>query len=176
MTRLLPGLENHPVSLLLYNTNAAAGKLFVVAFAFYGFLFISTLMLISRFMFLKCSGSRKLVVLCRLSVEEIRMKYGGMFPSERWVSPGDAELWDQKPSGDFISCFYPFFSPPASSSAMSSLLLFLTSVLLLHPVWTLDFRYHLNSEIEQYLIQTSKSNPNITHLYSIGKSVRGKEL
>ncbi|KAF6723315.1 Carboxypeptidase M [Oryzias melastigma] len=59
---------------------------------------------------------------------------------------------------------------------MSSLLLFLTSVLLLHPVWTLDFRYHLNSEIEQYLIQTSKSNPNITHLYSIGKSVRGQEL
>lgn len=136
MTRLLPGLENHPVSLLLYNKNAAAGKLFVVAFAFYGFLFISTLMLISRFMFLKCSGSRKLVVLCRLSVEEIRMKYGGWFPSERWVSPGDAELWDQKPSGDFISCFYPFFllqlhlqrchhysssSPPFSSFTPSGL-------------------------------------------------------
>lgn len=93
-------------------------------------------MLISRFMFLKCSGSRKLVVLCRLSVEEIRMKYGGWFPSERWVSPGDAELWDQKPSGDFISCFYPFFllqlhlqrchhysssSPPFSSFTPSGL-------------------------------------------------------
>uniref|UniRef100_A0A3P9H9R0 Carboxypeptidase M n=1 Tax=Oryzias latipes TaxID=8090 RepID=A0A3P9H9R0_ORYLA len=58
---------------------------------------------------------------------------------------------------------------------MSSLLLF-ASFLLLDPIWTLEFRYHDNSEIEQYLVQTSRSNPNITHLYSIGTSVRGQQL
>ncbi|XP_029018779.1 carboxypeptidase M [Betta splendens] len=57
---------------------------------------------------------------------------------------------------------------------MSSLLLllaFLTST-----AFTLDFRYHSNREMEQYLVQTNASNPDITHLYSIGRSVRGQQL
>lgn len=57
----------------------------------------------------------------------------------------------------------------------SLLLLFLLPFLLLAPTWTLEFRYHNNSQIEQYLLQVSTSNPDITHMYSIGKSVRGKE-
>ncbi|MED6261809.1 hypothetical protein ATANTOWER_010387 [Ataeniobius toweri] len=40
----------------------------------------------------------------------------------------------------------------------------------------LEFRYHSNSEIEQYLHQVSSANPDITHLYSIGKSVKGQQL
>ncbi|KAM9327900.1 carboxypeptidase M [Pholidichthys leucotaenia] len=47
---------------------------------------------------------------------------------------------------------------------------------LLAPALMLEFRYHSNHEMEQYLIQTSASNPDITHLYSIGRSVRGQQL
>uniref|UniRef100_UPI0037E7F963 carboxypeptidase M n=1 Tax=Semicossyphus pulcher TaxID=241346 RepID=UPI0037E7F963 len=48
--------------------------------------------------------------------------------------------------------------------------------LLLSSASSLEFRYHNNREIEQYLIQTNTSNPDITHLYSIGQSVRGQQL
>lgn len=53
-----------------------------------------------------------------------------------------------------------------------SLLLFL----LLGSVYTLEFRYHSNGEIEQYLLQVNASNPDIAHLYSIGTSVRGNHF
>ncbi|XP_054480553.1 carboxypeptidase M [Anoplopoma fimbria] len=59
---------------------------------------------------------------------------------------------------------------------MSSLLLFLLPVLILGRASTLDFRYHDNRQIEQYLVQIRDSNPDITHLYSIGQSVRGQQL
>ncbi|XP_036977342.1 carboxypeptidase M [Acanthopagrus latus] len=61
---------------------------------------------------------------------------------------------------------------------MSSLLLslLLLPVLLLTLASTLEFRYHSNREIEQYLHQINASNPDITHLYSIGQSVRGQQL
>ncbi|XP_045896662.1 carboxypeptidase M [Micropterus dolomieu] len=58
---------------------------------------------------------------------------------------------------------------------MSSLV-FLLPFLILTPASTLDFRYHSNREIEQYLLQLNASNPDITHLYSIGRSVRGQQL
>ncbi|KAK7896798.1 hypothetical protein WMY93_022123 [Mugilogobius chulae] len=44
------------------------------------------------------------------------------------------------------------------------------------PVLSLDFRYHNNQQIKEYLVQVSSANPDITHLYSIGQSVRGQEL
>lgn len=53
---------------------------------------------------------------------------------------------------------------------MYSLLL---SVLVLPCVLTLEFRYHNNLEIEQYLHQINASNSDITYLYSIGQSVKG---
>uniref|UniRef100_A0A3Q4AT78 Peptidase M14 domain-containing protein n=1 Tax=Mola mola TaxID=94237 RepID=A0A3Q4AT78_MOLML len=56
---------------------------------------------------------------------------------------------------------------------MASLLL---CFLLITPASTLEFRYHSNLEIEQYLLQVNASNPDITHLYSIGQSVRGQQL
>ncbi|XP_044042016.1 carboxypeptidase M [Siniperca chuatsi] len=59
---------------------------------------------------------------------------------------------------------------------MSLLLLFLLPFLILTPASTLEFRYHNNHEIEQYLLQLNASNPDITHLYSIGQSVRGQQL
>ncbi|XP_041637105.1 carboxypeptidase M [Cheilinus undulatus] len=59
---------------------------------------------------------------------------------------------------------------------MSSLLLFLLPLLILHAAWTLEFRYHNNQEIQQYLLRTNASNPDITHVYSIGRSVKGQEL
>ncbi|XP_034019150.1 carboxypeptidase M [Thalassophryne amazonica] len=40
----------------------------------------------------------------------------------------------------------------------------------------LEFRYHSNSEIEEYLLDVNTSNPDIAHLYSIGQSVRGQQL
>ncbi|XP_059181786.1 carboxypeptidase M [Centropristis striata] len=58
---------------------------------------------------------------------------------------------------------------------MSSLLLFLL-LLLLTVASPLEFRYHSNREIEQHLLQVNASNPDITHLYSIGQSVRGQQL
>ncbi|XP_068558679.1 carboxypeptidase M [Cebidichthys violaceus] len=58
---------------------------------------------------------------------------------------------------------------------MSSLLL-LFLLLLLRRALALEFRYHDNREMERYLVQTSGSNPDITHLYSIGQSVRGQTL
>ncbi|XP_078099097.1 carboxypeptidase M [Sander vitreus] len=59
---------------------------------------------------------------------------------------------------------------------MSSVLLFLLLFLFLTPASTLEFRYHNNREIEQYLLQVNASDPAITHLYSIGQSVRGQQL
>ncbi|XP_035468397.2 carboxypeptidase M [Scophthalmus maximus] len=62
---------------------------------------------------------------------------------------------------------------------MSSLLFFLLLLLLLllSPASSaLEFRYHNNREIEQYLVQVNASNPDIAHLYSIGQSVRGQQL
>ncbi|XP_051247717.1 carboxypeptidase M [Dicentrarchus labrax] len=59
---------------------------------------------------------------------------------------------------------------------MSSLLLLLIPFLLLATASTLEFRYHDNREIEQYLLQVNASNPDITHLYSIGQSVQGQQL
>lgn len=56
---------------------------------------------------------------------------------------------------------------------MLSLLFLLPSFFLFTPAWTLEFRYHNNHEIEQYLKQVSTSNPDITHLYSIGQSSKG---
>lgn len=58
----------------------------------------------------------------------------------------------------------------------SLLLLFLLPFLILTPASTLEFRYHNNREIEQYLLQVNASNPDVTHLYSIGRSVRGQQL
>ncbi|XP_068442693.1 carboxypeptidase M [Clinocottus analis] len=58
---------------------------------------------------------------------------------------------------------------------MSSLLLFIL-LLFLGRASALDFRYHDNSEIEQYLVRVNDSNPDVTHLYSIGRSVRGQQL
>lgn len=60
-------------------------------------------------------------------------------------------------------------SPPLG--AMMSSLLFLFYLII--AISTLDFHYHNNSEIEQYLLQVNASNPDIAHLYSIGQSVRG---
>uniref|UniRef100_A0A087X522 Carboxypeptidase M n=1 Tax=Poecilia formosa TaxID=48698 RepID=A0A087X522_POEFO len=58
---------------------------------------------------------------------------------------------------------------------MSSSLFLLLSLLV--PTLMLEFRYHDNREIEQYLVQVSADNPDITHLYSIGKSVKaGQQL
>ncbi|XP_042367683.1 carboxypeptidase M-like [Plectropomus leopardus] len=59
---------------------------------------------------------------------------------------------------------------------MSSLPLFLLPFLILTPASALEFRYHDNREIEQYLLQVNASNPDVTHLYSIGRSVRGQQL
>ncbi|KAL6116596.1 cpm [Pungitius sinensis] len=59
---------------------------------------------------------------------------------------------------------------------MSSLLLFLLPLLVLGRAFALEFRYHDNREIKQYLVQISSSNQDITHLYSIGQSVRGQQL
>lgn len=56
---------------------------------------------------------------------------------------------------------------------MHSLLLFF---LVLPCVSTLEFRYHNNREIEEYLVQINASNPDITYLYSIGRSVKGQPL
>ncbi|XP_008299022.1 carboxypeptidase M-like, partial [Stegastes partitus] len=55
-------------------------------------------------------------------------------------------------------------------------LLFVLVLLFLTPASTLDFRYHSNQEMEQYLLQVNASNPDIAHLYSIGQSVLGREL
>ncbi|XP_067345971.1 carboxypeptidase M isoform X1 [Channa argus] len=64
----------------------------------------------------------------------------------------------------------------AWSAVMSSLFLFILPFLILTAGSTLDFRYHNNHEMEQYLRQINASNPDITHLYSIGQSVRGQQL
>ncbi|XP_029351100.1 LOW QUALITY PROTEIN: carboxypeptidase M-like [Echeneis naucrates] len=58
---------------------------------------------------------------------------------------------------------------------MSSLFLLL-AVLIAAPASMLEFRYHSNSEMEQYLLQINASNPEVTHLYSIGQSVKGQQL
>ncbi|XP_074481541.1 carboxypeptidase M isoform X2 [Sebastes fasciatus] len=65
---------------------------------------------------------------------------------------------------------------PGRTAVMSSLLLFLLLFLVLTPASMLEFRYHNNGEIEQYLLRINASNPDITHLYSIGQSVRGQQL
>ncbi|XP_070710165.1 carboxypeptidase M [Pempheris klunzingeri] len=62
------------------------------------------------------------------------------------------------------------------SSLSILLLLLLLLLFILTPASTLEFRYHNNREIGQYLLQINASNPDITHLYSIGQSVRGQQL
>lgn len=47
-------------------------------------------------------------------------------------------------------------------------------LLLLRPASTLEFHYHNNQEMEQYLRQVNASHPDIAHLYSIGRSVQGE--
>lgn len=63
--------------------------------------------------------------------------------------------------------------PAPAGAVMSSL--FLLPFLFLAPASMLEFRYHNNREIEQYLLQVNVSNPDITHLYSIGESVQGDD-
>ncbi|XP_037136366.1 carboxypeptidase M isoform X2 [Syngnathus acus] len=58
---------------------------------------------------------------------------------------------------------------------MSDRQLFLV-FMLVPAAMTLDFRYHSNREIEHYLLQVNASNPDIAHLYSIGRSVAGQQL
>ncbi|XP_039200452.1 carboxypeptidase M isoform X4 [Crotalus tigris] len=51
------------------------------------------------------------------------------------------------------------------------------SLLLLLPlVSSLDFRYHHTNELEAFLKEMQKNYPAIAHLYSIGKSVQGRDL
>lgn len=66
-----------------------------------------------------------------------------------------------------LLCFYL----AGDAAGMFSSLFLLLSLLI--PTLMLEFRYHDNREIEQYLLQVSADNPDITHLYSIGKSVKG---
>lgn len=47
-------------------------------------------------------------------------------------------------------------------------------LLLLSPASSLEFRYHSNQEVALYLQQVNASNPDVAHLYSIGRSVLGK--
>ncbi|KAG7497525.1 hypothetical protein JOB18_039283 [Solea senegalensis] len=62
------------------------------------------------------------------------------------------------------------------AAVMSSLLLLLLPLFILTPTTALEFRYHRNGEIEKYLRDISTSNPDIAHVYSIGRSVRGQQL
>ena len=39
---------------------------------------------------------------------------------------------------------------------------------------TLDFVYHQHESLQNYLINISETYSNITHLYSIGKSIQGR--
>ncbi|XP_077355563.1 carboxypeptidase M isoform X2 [Festucalex cinctus] len=57
---------------------------------------------------------------------------------------------------------------------MSQLFLFL--LVLVPAAMMLDFRYHSNREMERYLLQVNASNPDIAHLYSVGRSVAGQDL
>ncbi|XP_062591708.1 carboxypeptidase D-like [Saccostrea cucullata] len=50
------------------------------------------------------------------------------------------------------------------------------SVLLWASVLCLDFNYHDNSRLEQFLQNMSSIYPNLTKLYSIGKSVENRDL
>lgn len=61
---------------------------------------------------------------------------------------------------------------------MMTMLLGVLFLLVLHlvPVKLLEFRYHSNQEIKEYLLHVSAANADITHLYSVGRSVRGQEL
>lgn len=52
--------------------------------------------------------------------------------------------------------------------------LILPLLLLPSPASTLEFRYHSNQEVALYLQQVNASNPDVAHLYSIGRSVLGK--
>lgn len=52
--------------------------------------------------------------------------------------------------------------------------LILPLLLLPSPASALEFRYHSNQEVAQYLQQVNASNPDVAHLYSIGRSVLGK--
>ncbi|KAG7231970.1 hypothetical protein INR49_010038 [Caranx melampygus] len=75
-------------------------------------------------------------------------------------------------SGPAVTCH----TAVMSSLLLPTLLLLLLPFLILSPASALEFRYHDNSEIERYLLQVNASNPDITHLYSIGQSVRGQQL
>lgn len=52
--------------------------------------------------------------------------------------------------------------------------LILPLLLLPSPASALEFRYHSNQEVALYLQQVNAANPDVTHLYSIGRSVLGK--
>ncbi|XP_053261654.1 carboxypeptidase M isoform X1 [Podarcis raffonei] len=52
----------------------------------------------------------------------------------------------------------------------------LSLVLLLPLVAALDFNYHHTEELEAFLKAVQKDHSNIAHLYSIGKSVQGRDL
>lgn len=54
--------------------------------------------------------------------------------------------------------------------------LILPLLLLPSPASALEFRYHSNQEVAQYLQQVNASNPDVAHLYSIGRSVLGQQL
>nr|XP_057921796.1 carboxypeptidase M isoform X2 [Doryrhamphus excisus] len=56
---------------------------------------------------------------------------------------------------------------------MSTLIL----ILILTPAaMMLEYRYHSNDDIERYFHQINASNPDIAHLYTIGRSVTGQQL
>ncbi|KAF7642846.1 hypothetical protein LDENG_00249610 [Lucifuga dentata] len=69
-----------------------------------------------------------------------------------------------------ISCFLLL---QEEATVMSSIFLLF---FILYQTSSLEFRYHDNGEIEQYLLHINVANPDITHVYSIGQSVRGQEL
>lgn len=63
----------------------------------------------------------------------------------------------------------------AASAVLHSLLLPLL-VLVIGSVAALDFKYHSNQELYNFLLNVSQAYPTITKLHSIGRSVRGTEL
>lgn len=70
--------------------------------------------------------------------------------------------------------FLMFKGISSPTGAVMSSLCFLSSLLIVAHVAGLEFRYHSNHEIENFLLHVNASNPDITHLYSIGRSIRGK--
>lgn len=70
---------------------------------------------------------------------------------------------------------YPYdFQTGAAMSPPFLFALLLPLLVLPSLTSTLEFRYHSNQEVALYLQQVNASNPDVTHLYSIGRSVLGK--